>query len=284
LNRFWGFLFLLVPVLGTVHIIWAMLGWWPLANHWLPADYSVHGRSIDDLFNIILVLTGVIFVGTGVFLAFEMWKFGKEDSRAVYYHGNHLLELSLAVFPAIILIFLSFYQLEAWEDQRMRRPQRLVDGTKQQVPPLIRVTGRQFAWDFQYAGADEIFGTSDDVLTNTVMAVPIESDVVIQLESSDVLHSFFIPSLRIKQDIVPGMAQFVWFRATQPANIDLVCTELCGWGHYKMRGQVRLMAQADYDQWYQSELDKKFAGPPTNTDGEFEEPSEEEQSSFGKEN
>ena len=81
--------------------------------------------------------------------------------------------------------------------------------------------------------------------------LPINEEIVLKIKSQDVLHSFFLPNLRVKQDVVPGMKQFVWFRANKAGVYDIVCAELCGWGHYKMRGRLTLQSRADFDRWLQ---------------------------------
>jgi cytochrome c oxidase subunit 2 len=79
--------------------------------------------------------------------------------------------------------------------------------------------------------------------------IPVDEEVVIAIKSEDVLHSFFLPNLRIKQDVVPGMKQFVWFQANQSGIFDIVCAELCGWGHYKMRGRMTIESREKFDAW-----------------------------------
>ena len=89
--------------------------------------------------------------------------------------------------------------------------------------------------------------------------VPKNQPVVFQIESSDVLHSFFVPSLRVKQDIVPGMKQFVWFEANKAGRYEIACTELCGWGHYKMAAVLEVQEEDDYAVWLQETTAKCLA-------------------------
>ena len=98
-------------------------------------------------------------------------------------------------------------------------------------------------------------GTADDnFYTVNDLHVPLNEEVVLQIESQDVLHSFFLPHLRVKQDVVPGMRQFVWFQANRAGVYDIVCAELCGWGHYKMRGQLTVESRRDFDEWLSREF------------------------------
>ena len=111
------------------------------------------------------------------------------------------------------------------------------------------MTGRQFEWRLRYPGNDGQLGTPDDVHLVNDLHVPIDEEIVIAIKSDDVLHSFFLPNLRLKQDVVPGMKQFVWFTAQREGTFDIVCAELCGWGHYKMKGRLTVESREDFDRW-----------------------------------
>ncbi len=148
--------------------------------------------------------------------------------------------------PRAGLVFIAIFKMNAWADAKLRRPE-LANG--QLKPPIAEVTGRQFEWRIRYAGEDGIIGTPDDVQTVNDLHLPVNEEIVLKITSADVLHSFFLPNLRLKQDVVPGMQQFVWFRANKTGTYDIVCAELCGWGHYKMRGRVRIESRADFDRW-----------------------------------
>ena len=119
----------------------------------------------------------------------------------------------------------------------------------------VEVVGRQFEWRLRYPGRDGTLGTPDDLFLVNDLHVPADEDFLVQLKSMDVLHSFFIPNLRIKQDAVPGMKIPVWFKATENGEYDIVCAELCGWGHYKMKGRVTVESRADFERW----LEKMYA-------------------------
>jgi cytochrome c oxidase subunit 2 len=246
----------MVPVLGTLSIVWAILELPPLQGHWLPVDVSADGPAIDHIFNIILYLTGAIFIGTGLALAWFMWKYGEHncDKQVDCSHGSRKLEATWSIIPGLILIFLSFYQINVWEDHKMKRPTELVDGVEVPQPPLARVKARQFGWQFQYAGYDRLLDTPDDIVTETVFVIPRDTEIVVEIESEDVLHSFFMPNLRVKQDIVPGMLQYCWFKAKKTGQYDIACAELCGWGHYKMRGRMTVLEPDAYTAWFEEEF------------------------------
>lgn len=262
MGRFWSLLFLLVPILGVACFAWAILDLWPMQGHWLPENINDHGLVIDQLFMFILYLTGVIFVATGVCLFWFLWKYDVAKNREPikFTHGSHTLEVVWSILPAATLLFIAIYQMNAWADAKMRRPTLaagvdMIPGTADDnmpKPPLCEVTGRQFEWRIRYAGTDGIIGTPDDVHVVNDLHLPVNEEIVMEIKSMDVLHSFFLPNVRIKQDVVPGMKQYVWFRPNKPGIYDIVCAELCGWGHYKMRGRMVVESREKFDTWLKS--------------------------------
>jgi cytochrome c oxidase subunit 2 len=255
MGRFWSFLFLLVPIFGVGVFVWAMAGWWPMQGHWLPQNINPSGQVIDNLFLFIMYLTGVIFIGTSLALFWFMWKYdaAKNAEPVQYTHGSHTLEVVWSILPAATLLFIAIYQMNAWAREKMVRPQ--LNG--QPKPPLAEVTGRQFEWRVRYAGADGQIGTPDDLHVVNDLHVPVNDEIVLQIKSADVLHSFFLPNARVKQDVVPGMEQYVWFKPTIEGTYDIVCAELCGWGHYKMRGRLTVESKEKFDKWYQGKMDEQ---------------------------
>jgi cytochrome c oxidase subunit 2 len=117
------------------------------------------------------------------------------------------------------------------------------------------ITGRQFNWDVRYPGKDKELHTPDDIIrVDGDIHFPANEEVLLIIKSSDVLHSFFLPNLRMKQDVVPGMQQYMWFKALETGRFDIVCAELCGWGHYKMKGRATFEPRDDFNAW----LDEKY--------------------------
>ena len=266
MGRFWSILFLLVPILGVAVFIIPMADMWPMQNHWLPEDISEHGARIDELYYFILYLTGAIFIATGVALFFFLWRYDAEKNPdpVKYTHGNHTLEVVWSILPAATLLFIAIHQMNAWADAKLRRPIESagpdgIVGTADDIPrkPLVEVTGRQFEWRLRYPGADGELGTPDDVHLVNDLYVPVNEDVVIAIKSEDVLHSFFLPNLRVKQDLVPGMVQYTWFKAKKEGTYDIVCAELCGWGHYKMKGRLTVVSRDDFDRWIQKKYQEQ---------------------------
>jgi len=248
--RYWSLLFGLVALACVATFVYAPFD----AEWWLPAgpdaslghlhSASSIGKQIDALFVIILWITGVVFVGTQVVLVWALWKYADAPGRiANYFHGSQRLELIWTVIPAVFLLFIALYQMQTWADVKFR-------SSSPNVAPVAEVTGRQFQWLMRYPGPDGKFRTGDDVHTINDLHFVKDQATLIQLQSKDVIHSFFLPQLRIKQDAVPGLKIPVWFDADQAGKYELVCAELCGWGHYKMRGMVTVHAtQAEFDDW-----------------------------------
>ncbi len=205
---------------------------------------STIGKEIDALFVIILWITGVVFVLTQVALVWAAWRYADRPGRvATYFHGSQKLELILTIIPAILLTFITIYQFSTWADIKFK-------SRAPKVAVLAEVTGRQFQWLIRYPGEDGKMHTADDVHRVNDLHFVKDKPTLIQLQSKDVLHSFFLPQLRVKQDAVPGLKIPVWFDADQAGKYELACAELCGWGHYKMRGNVTVHAtQAEFDDW-----------------------------------
>ncbi len=249
MGRFWSLLFLSVPILGVAAFVFAVIPGGIFANHWLPEDISQHGAVIDKLFMFIMYLTGVVFIVTSFLLFWFMWKYDADRNTepVKYVHGSHTLEIIWSIIPAATLLFIAIFQMDAWADARMKYPTDKTTGLKK--PPLLLVTGRQFEWRMQYAGEDKIIGTPDDIHLVNDLRIPVNEEIVIQIQTQDVLHSFFLPNMRIKQDVVPGMKQHIWFEAKKIGTYDIVCAELCGWGHYKMRGRLIVQSEDDFKEW-----------------------------------
>jgi cytochrome c oxidase subunit II len=254
-GKFWALVFLLVPVFGVGLFIAA-----PSLRMWLPDDFSEHGHQIDHLFNFIMYLTGAAFIATEIALVWYLWRYDGATNRSPtkFTHGSHSLEVVWTILPAATLLFIAIYQINAWADQKLSRRAPLagpgpdlVEGTDDDVfkAPLAEVTGRQFEWRIRYPGRDGVLHTVDDLLDVNDLHIPSEEEVVLVIKSEDVLHSFFLPQFRVKQDVVPGMKQKVWFKAVKEAegrSFDIVCAELCGWGHYKMKGRINIHTQSDF--------------------------------------
>ena len=250
MNRFWSILFFLVPVAGIASFLFAAFGWWPLNGAWLPENFSESGEAVDSLYGIVHLVTAFFFVGIGMTLGWLLWRFAdRENSQAVYFKSNLKLELLWSIVPAGLLIFLALYQWQTWNEQQAQRPLVIENGIAMEQPPLVRVFGRQYGWEFHYAGKDRQHGTRDDYSIENLMVVPDDQTIVLQLESRDVIHSFFVPKLRLKNDVVPGTVGYTWFKPLGQAEMNVLCAELCGWGHYKMVARLRVVSRDEFDAW-----------------------------------
>jgi cytochrome c oxidase subunit 2 len=257
--RSWSILFALAAVATVAAFIYAPFSpdWW-LPNNAPGLPYhavSKFGREIDSLFLIILIITGVVFIGTQIVLVYVAYKFvdekdaaGRPVRKADYFHGSQRLEVIWTIIPAAILVFIALYQMGTWAEIKFR-------SMAPKVPPLAEITARQFQWVMRYPGPDGKLNSRDDLVVVNDLHFVKNKQALIYLKSSDVLHSFFLPHLRLKQDAVPGLTIPVWFDADHAGDYELVCAELCGWGHYKMRGKVKVHeTESDFQQWVDDKL------------------------------
>jgi cytochrome c oxidase subunit II len=213
---------------------------------WLPEDVSTFGPDIDSLFYLIYYITAATFILVTVLMVWFVIAYRqREGRRATYTHGNTTLEIIWTIVPAAILIVLSFMSVSTWARVKRHAPDSDFE---------LQVTAKQFNWEVVYPGTDGKFGTDDDRKFDNDLHVPVNKVVRIQLLASDVIHSFFLPNLRLKQDAVPGRNILVWFEATKPGKYELPCAELCGFGHSGMKGWLFVHTPEDYTKWAQENL------------------------------
>ena len=245
MNFFWRTGMVLAGMLTVVIVLWVITGPSWLDLSWVMPDNvaSTFGPTLDNLWLVILWITGIVFFITEITLVVFLVKYrNREGRKAEYSHGNNKAEVVWTVIPFVIVMALAFYSKGIWDD--IRDPDRIPAGA---YP--IHVMGAQFEWSATYSGADGQFGTTDDFESLNVLHIPVDQPVVVQLEAEDVIHSFFIPEFRVKQDAVPGMSTPVWFEATATGEYTLACAELCGLGHYRMGGTVVVHSEADFQNW-----------------------------------
>ena len=260
--KFWSLVFLTVPIFGVGVFIYGALPW---VNIQLPIDASEHGYNIDHLYYFILWLTGIAFVITEGVLAYFLWKYGAGHNTepVKYTHGSHNLEIVWTILPAVTLLFIAIYQMNAWAESKMRVPSLyLANGERDPNVVELEITARQFEWRVRYPGKDGQLGTPDDLYTVNDIHLPLGKMALVQLKSMDVLHGFFIPNMRIKQDAVPGMKIPVWFRPMRVGVYEIPCSQLCGWGHYKMKGQITVEPEEDYQRWLDQLAKDQFTTVP----------------------
>jgi len=230
--------------------------------HLMPESASNEADDVDGLTYLVLWITGITFVGVEGLLVIFLFKYKRKDGqKSKYTHGNHAVEMVWTVTPAAILVFLALYQMSMWLRLKRPRPEENAGATE------VQVLAKQFEWNVRYPGPDGKFGTKDDRLCVAAMVVPVNHPVnVVGLRSLDVIHSFFLPNFRFKQDAVPGLTIPFWFRPTklsadrQPvmdrngnpkklAYWDIVCAELCGNLHTTMGAQLYVVSDEDYAKW-----------------------------------
>lgn len=218
-----------------------MITWLSGMMNYLPENASTYGAEIDGLFYLIYWITGGVFLLVHVLLVTFILRYRRREGRpAVYSHGNTAMEITWTVIPAFILIGLSLLSKPTW------------DHVKREIPPgniALRVTAKQFNWEVIYPGPDGQFDTADDLLLDNDLHVPVNAVIRVALSSKDVIHSFFVPAFRLKQDVLPGREIMAWFKATKPGRYELPCAELCGFGHSGMKGWITVQTPGDYETW-----------------------------------
>jgi cytochrome c oxidase subunit 2 len=233
--------------------------------YWFPDLASVHGGSIDSLFMAVLVVTGIAFVVVQGALGFFVARYGSNgNEHAAYWHDNPKAEAFLLILTAVVLTVLVFMGQRVWAS--------IYFADEPANATIVQVTGEQFAWNFHYAGPDGQFGRTDpklitqanfigidregdpaakdDILSQNQMHAPVNKPVRVRLRSKDVIHSFFLPNFRIKQDAVPGMGIEVWFTPNKTGQYEVACAELCGIAHYRMRAFLTIdESEAAFNTW-----------------------------------
>jgi cytochrome c oxidase subunit II len=207
-------------------------------------NISTYGAQIDSLYFVVLIVTGIAFLLVeGILIYFLIRYRHREGHRATYIHGNRRVEILWTVIPGLMLFGLAVYQYSAWIQVKIDRPDE-ADAF------VLLLEAEQFEWYATYPGPDGELGTDDDIEAPVnQLHVPVNQPVVIRLTARDVLHSFFVPVMRVKQDAIPGTVIPVWFEATKPGTYEIVCAELCGLGHYRMRGFLTVESEADVQAW-----------------------------------
>lgn len=212
---------------------------------WFPENVSTFGGDVDRVFYLIYYIVTFWFIlAEGAILYFLVRYRRRPGARVTYVRGDRWRELSWILVPAAVILVLDLgidaAGARVWETVKLHMPADAVQ---------VDVTARQFEWLVTYPGADGKLGTADDFSMNGELHVPLGKNVRVTLRSDDVVHSFFLPNARLKQDAVPGRAIDLWFNLTKPGTYELACAELCGFGHYTMRGTVIVHTVEEYGQW-----------------------------------
>src|SRR2546421_7019663 len=247
----------------------------------LPVEASTHAGQIDQMMVLVHWLMLVLFVGWGLFFLFVLFRFRRSaNPKASYAGAKGKLAKSTEIAVAIVeVILLVGYAIPAWATRVKRFP-------PENEALVVRVVGEQFAWNVHYHGPDGKFGRTDiklvsaenplgldrsdpaakdDVTTINQLNLPVGRPILIHLSTKDVIHSFGLYEMRVKQDAIPGMSIPVWFIPNRIGEYEIACSQLCGLGHFRMRGFVTIQSAADYQKWMadqQKELQPAAATPP----------------------
>ena len=252
-------LVVLLVVIGSVVFHW--LNPWefgPIASQWQFIDVTVY---------ITFWICGIAFVILGVFMAWAINKYKyREGRRSEYEPENALLEKWLTIVTSVGVVVMLAPGLIVWDDY-INVPSDAME---------VEVLGEQWTWKYRFPGEDGIFGTThirnvnslnpfginegdengeDDVLiTSATFHLPIDRNVKVILRSKDVLHDFWVPRIRAKMDMVPGMITYFWFRPTELGQYDVLCAELCGKSHHNMRGVMHINTSEDFATWLSNQV------------------------------
>jgi cytochrome c oxidase subunit 2 len=247
-----------------------MLAW---LGRWLPVQASAHAAAIDTILLLVHGLMLALFLGWLAYFLFVLVRFRQRRNPTASYYGakghvSHAVEVGVVIAEGALLVG---FAIPAWS-LRVNAAPPAADAT------VIHIVAEQFAWNVHYPGADGKFGrtsadlvnldnplgldrrdpaAADDVTLLNELNLPDDKPVLIYVSSKDVIHSFSLPEMRVKQDVIPGMSIPVWFMPTRdtPAgkSWEINCSQLCGLAHYRMRALYRVMPRAAFDAWLREE-------------------------------
>jgi len=210
-----------------------------------PENISTYGHEIDKMFYLISIPVGLAFIITIVVFIYPLIKNRYSvDKRAKYITGTKWKHLVWIIIPMILIgisdIAILLAEKDAWHQ------------IEESLPPedfKVAITGRQWSWSITYPGEDGILYTGDDIMKTNDLHVPINKVVHIDIKSLDVLHSVFIPNVRLKQDALPGRTITRWFEATKEGQYDIACAEICGIAHANMKGTLHVESEDEFQKY-----------------------------------
>ncbi len=232
-----------------------------------PVDISTHGSLIDKQMSETMVEAGLLFLAAQIILAIFVWKFSgrRKDAKIGRFPGGATgLVLAAFILVGAELLVLGVFGTKVWASVYFNPP------SVNALP--IQVQAGQFAFYFRYPGPDGKFGpihpdqineasqnvfgldqtndpdSKDDIVT-AELAIPANREIYLLMHAKDVGHSFYVPELRVQQDFVPGLDLSIHFTATKTGRYEIVCTQLCGLGHYNMKAYLEVLSQEDFDNW-----------------------------------
>jgi len=242
----------------------------------LPVAASSHAGDIDQMIVLIHWLMFVLFAGWAIYFIYVLFRFRRSAHPKASYTGakgkiSKWIEGAIVVIEAVLLIV---YAVPAWA-------KRVAQFPSENEATVVRVVGEQFAWNIHYPGADGRFGRTDvklvapdnplgldktdpnakdDITTINQLNLPVDRPVLVHLSTKDVIHSFGLYEMRVKQDAIPGMQIPVWFVPTRVGEYEIACSQLCGLGHFRMRGFVTIQTAADFTKWMADQQKEQRGG------------------------
>ena len=235
----------------------------------LPVAASAHAAEGDRIMVLVHWLMLLLFVGWSIFFLYVLVRFRSSANPTANHEGARGRWSTWVEGGVLVaeIVLLAFFSIPFWRANVDAMP-------PEGAATMVRVVAEQFAWHVHYPGPDGVFGRTeislvnpdnplgldrdeavgkDDIITTNRMNLPVGKPVVIFLSSKDVIHSFGLPQMRVKQDAIPGIVQPVWFIPTQTGQWDIACSQLCGLGHYRMKGVYAIQTQGAYDGWLKEE-------------------------------
>jgi cytochrome c oxidase subunit 2 len=235
----------------------------------MPAAASAHSGDVDRIMSLVHWLMLALFIGWGLFFLFMLVRFRRGRQPVASYRGARApwAKWAEAGVLAAEVILLAFFSIPVWSARVDALP-------AERESTVVRVIAEQFAWNVHYPGADGVFGRTgimlvnpdnpigldrrdpagrDDITTINRLNLPVDKPVIVYLSTKDVVHSFGLPQMRVKLDATPGIVQPLWFTPTRTGEWDIACSQLCGLGHFRMRGVYAILTQAGYDEWLAKE-------------------------------
>ncbi len=245
---------------------------------YIPQVASEHGPQLDHINDLVHWLMLVLFVGWTAFFVFAIVRFRASRNPTASYrgaksHSSTYLEVAVAIVETVLLVGFS---IPLWAD-------RVDEFPPESEAVVVRVIGEQFAWNMHYPGADGVFGRTDvkridlesnpvgldredaaardDITTVNQLHLPVDKPAILHLTTKDVIHSFSLPHMRSKQDAIPGVSIPLWFTPTVTTDemrrrlgndkfeYEISCAQLCGLGHYRMRGFLTVHTPESFDAW-----------------------------------
>jgi cytochrome c oxidase subunit 2 len=227
---------------GAVVALAAVISAVMLSINWNGAEDSTAAPKIDDLMNIMIVLSSLVFAIVVVALAYALIAFRAkpgDESDGEPIHGNTRLEIAWTVIPTIIVLFCGGWSWKVLDEIEEPNPNHMT----------VDVFSQHFAWSFGYPGKEYAYSQG-------ILHVPVNKQIVFKMHSQDVIHSFWVPQWRIKKDNVPGITTTAIVTPTKTGTYQLICTELCGFGHSSMRAKVIVQSQSAFDKWVEGIKEK----------------------------